>query len=112
MQQNAAVNIDEMVAAAVMLWDIDHAGWSVIVDDGMNTTVRVPAADAALHVFRAGTTHARMRALQIARGGLADEGIPVVDLISSVAGRTWEPVGDRMLEVEGWVVMALTEIPH
>lgn len=97
------VNIDEMVGAAVRLWDIDDAGWSVIVDDGMNTTVRLPTADAALHIYRAGTTSARMRAMHVARGRLADEGVPVVDLIPSVARRTWEPHGARMLEVENWV---------
>ncbi len=98
------MNVDEVVDAAVVLWNIDHAGWSVIVDvDGLNTTIRFPAADAALHIYRAGTTRARMRALHVARGRLADEGIPVVGLLPSVAGRTWEQVGDRMLEVENWV---------
>ena len=92
-----------MIATAARLWDIDQAGWSVIVDDGMNTTIRLPTADAALHIFRTGTTHARMQALQIARGRLADGGVPVVGLVPSVAGRTWESVGDRMLEVENWV---------
>ena len=96
------MNIDEVVGAAARLWGIDTAGSSVIVD-GVTTTVRLPAADAALHVLREGTTRARVLALQIARGRLADEGVPVVGLMPSVAGRTWEHVEDRILEVEDWV---------
>lgn len=69
----------------------------------MTATVRLPAADAALHVSRPGTTHARVRALHTARGRLADEGVPVVGLMPSVAGTTWEQVEDRILEVEYWV---------
>lgn len=37
------------------------------------------------------------------RGRLADDGIPVVGLMPSVAGRTWEPFEERILEVEHWV---------
>lgn len=96
------MNIDEAVGTAARLWGIDPAGWSVIVD-GVTATVRLPAADAALHVSRAGTTPARVRARQIARGRLADEGVPVVGLMPSVAGRTWELVEHRILEVEHWV---------
>ena len=96
------MDIDEAVGAAARLWGIDAAGWSVIVD-GATATVQFPAADAALHVSRAGTTHARVRAPQTARGRLADEGVPVVGLMRSVAGRTWEQVKDRILEVECWV---------
>lgn len=96
------MDIDEFVGAAARLWGIDATGSSVIVG-GVTATVQLPAANAALHVSRAGTTRARVQALQAARGRLTDSGVPVVALMPSVTGTTWERLGDRILQVEHWV---------
>ncbi len=92
----------DVVVAAGDLWQLDLTGWSVIVD-GQTTTVRLPASGVAIHVSRAEVGPPRATALQVARSRLAVCEVPVVELLPSMAGTTWEEVEGRVVEVERWV---------
>jgi len=99
---DAAMNVSDAVAAVGRLWQLDTAGWSVVVDDP-TLTVRLPACGAALHVSRPEVGPERVAALQTARSRLAACALPVVELLPSSAGATWGTVDGRVVEVERWM---------
>ena len=92
----------DVVRAVGKLWQLDTSRWQVIVS-GQTATVYLPVAEAAIHVSRAEVTPRRVTALQHARIRLAQDGIPVVDLLRSEGGATWENIEGRVVEVESWV---------
>ena len=96
------LDLVKFLAAVEHGWGLDTGGWSVLVD-GAGPVVRLPAADAALHISRAEVGPARVEALDRARARLADCGLPVVELMTSLTGSTWHLVQGRVIQVERWV---------
>ena len=96
------MDVIQVVAAVEGLWGLDTGGWSVLVD-GAAPVVLLPAAGAVLHIARVEVGPARIEALHRARARLAACGIPVVALMTSLAGSTWHGCQGRVVEVERWV---------
>lgn len=102
LRDNDSMFLNDVVHIVGELWQLDTSRWQVIVW-GQTGTVYLPAAEAAVHISRDEVTGGRVEALQRARARLAQNGVPVVDLLRSVGGATWEIVEGRVVEVEPWV---------
>jgi Ser/Thr protein kinase RdoA (MazF antagonist) len=93
------VDVTGVVAAVEDLWGLDTVGWSVLVD-GPAPVLALPAAGAVMHVGREEVGAARIEALHRARARLAEDGVPVVELLTSRTGNTWQWSHGRVVEVE------------
>ena len=102
MSDDCGMDVIDAVAAVDRLWGLENGGWSVIVE-GETATVHLPRAGVVVHVSRSEVGSRRVAALQSARSRLARDGIPVIDLVPSIGGATWEQVDGRVIEVERWV---------